>query len=122
MTFPAASRPPPAATEARLGGTFTITDTVGNQGNVLAGASTTRYYLSFDTLRSADDLLLAGTRPVTSLVPGGTSAGTRVVTVPLLAPAGAYYVLGCANDASKVGESDNANKGHASGTRIIVHP
>ena len=85
------------------GGKFTITDSVQNQGNVLAGASTTRYYLSLDTVKNAGDVLLTGTRTVVSLAAGATSTGSKLVTVPLGAPAGTYYVLTCADDLLKVG-------------------
>jgi hypothetical protein len=40
------------------GATFSISDTVQNFGEVRARSSTTRYYLSLDAVRSADDKLL----------------------------------------------------------------
>jgi hypothetical protein len=52
------------------GATFTATDTVRNQGLVTAAASTTRYYLSLDAVKSGDDLLLPGSRPVPILAAG----------------------------------------------------
>ena len=57
---------PPA--DAIRGGKFTITDTVANQGTVLAGASSTQYYLSLDGLKNAGDVLLTGKRPSPVLI------------------------------------------------------
>ena len=48
------------------------------------------------------DVLLTGNRPVAALEPGALSVGSRRVTVPLLAPAGTYRVLVCADDLKKV--------------------
>ena len=110
---------PPA--DLAIGATFTITDTVSNQGNVSAGASTTRYYFSLDAIRSAADVLLPGTRSVPTLSPGANSSGSKSVTVPAVA-ANAYYVLACADDAAKVGEGDDANNCRASAVTTSVHP
>jgi hypothetical protein len=44
------------------GATFKATDTVKNLGLIASGSSTTRYYLSLDTMKSANDILLTGTR------------------------------------------------------------
>jgi phage tail sheath gpL-like len=80
---------PPAA--AAAGGTFTVTDTVQNQGGLAAPASATRYYLSTDTQRGAADILLTASRAVPGLAPGASSPGAPVtVTIPSATPAGAY--------------------------------
>ena len=49
---------------------FAVTDTARNQGVLTAGASTTRYYLSADAQKGADDKLLTGARSVAALAAG----------------------------------------------------
>ena len=111
---------PPAG--ASPGGKFTIAATVLNQGAGPAGASTTRYFLSVDSLKDAGDVLLAGTRSVVALAPGATSAGSKQVTIPLTTPSGLYLVLACADDLVKVAESDEANNCRPAGTKVSVQP
>jgi len=103
---------------------FTLTDTVGNQGQGPAGASTTRYYLSTDTAWSAgDDVLLTGTRSVVALAPGAVSVGSKLVTVPLATPSGTYYALACADDLKKVAEGNSeGNNCTASAGTVVVAP
>jgi trimeric autotransporter adhesin len=103
---------PPA--QIAPGKTFSITDTVANQGQATAAASTTRYYLSFDGVKNTEDVLLSGTRAVGSLAPGATSSGPRVVTVPAPTPVGDYVVLACADDFGSVAEADESNNCAAS--------
>ena len=99
---------PPAA--AAPGGTFTVTDTVQNQGGLAASASTTRYYLSSDAQRGAGDILLTASRAVPGLAPGASSPGAPVtVTIPSATPASAYYVLACADDTKVVTETSEGN-------------
>jgi choice-of-anchor B domain-containing protein len=113
------SNPPSGAVR---GSKFTITDTVTNKGDGPASASTTRYYLSVDGVKNAADLLLTGTRSVAGLQSNAASTGSRVVAVPTSAPPGTYVVLACADDGSKVGESNNANNCRASGMSVVIHP
>jgi subtilase family serine protease len=103
------------------GGVFTVTDTVLNQGQAAAGASTTRYYLSLDAIKDAGDTLLSATRSVGGLAPNATSPGSRSITVPAATPAGRYILLVCADDLGQVGESDNSNNCRAS-TDFMVGP
>ncbi|MEQ1759432.1 MAG: CARDB domain-containing protein [Vicinamibacterales bacterium] len=103
---------PPAA--AVPGSTFSVTDTVLNQGLTTAGSSTTRYYFSLDATRSAGDVLLTGTRSVSSRSPSSSSAGSKTVTIPATTPFGVYYLLACADDLNTVVESDETNNCRAS--------
>src|SRR5215468_3372653 len=73
----AVSAPPPS--KAR-GTAFAVTDTARNAGGLASNASTTRYYLSLDTVKSASDLLLTGSRAVPALAAGATSSGAVTVT------------------------------------------
>jgi uncharacterized repeat protein (TIGR03803 family) len=104
------------------GGEFKMTDTVLNEGTVPADDSKTQYYLSLDAMKSAGDVLLTGKRTVPALAVGASSSGSKTVTVPLAAPFGNYYVLACADDLGKVGESDNGNNCRASITAVTISP
>ena len=55
---------------AGVGADVVVSDTVNNRGGGAAGRSTTRFYLSSDVLLSANDVLLAGGRPVSELARG----------------------------------------------------
>jgi hypothetical protein len=116
----AAVSDPPAL--IAIGGNFSVTDTVENQGDVGAGASTTRYYLSLDTKRNPGDRSLIGARSVPSLVVGATSTGAATVEVPATAAPGLYYVLACADDRKKVAESNEKNNCAASAAQVTVGP
>jgi hypothetical protein len=109
---------PPAT--AVLGNQFSVTDTAKNQGNGTAGASTTRYYLSLDTLKGGGDKLLTGTRAVPSLVAGAQSSGTVTVTVPAGTAANSYYLLACADDTKTVAEGNEGNNCKASVSKVTV--
>jgi len=102
------------------GGRFSVTDTVLNQGNAIAGASTTRYYISENTQKSAGDTLFTVTRAVVSRGPGQISTGTRALTVPMTMTPGTYYVLACADDLEKVTEINEANNCRASSAVVVV--
>jgi hypothetical protein len=113
----AVSNPPGTAV---VGGSFSVTDTVQNQGTVTAGATKTRYYLSLDTLRSSGDKRLTGNRSVPSLTAGAESMGTVTVTIPLSTVAGTYFLLACADDRLDVSESNESNNCRASATQVTV--
>ncbi len=106
----------------RLGQKMTLSDTVTNQGQGPAAASTTRYYLSVDAVWTAGDIALSGTRSVPALAAGATSAGSRSVTVPLSALPGPYYAIACADDPTKLSETDEGNNCAASAGTIVLTP
>jgi len=108
---------PPATVTAGL--KMTVTDTAANVGGLASVATTTRYYLSWDTIKSGDDVLLTGSRSVPTLAPGATSTGTKVVTVPTLA-AGRYYLIACADAKAVATESSEDNNCIASATSTRV--
>lgn len=111
---------PPAS--AALASSFTISDTTLNQGSADAAASTTRYYLSLDTLRNSGDRLLTGSRPVPLLQPGISSNGMATATVPSNTPLATYYVLACADDLRRVAENNEANNCLATATQVRITP
>jgi subtilase family serine protease len=113
---------PPAVVAA--GGSFSVTDTVINQGAGSAGASMTQYYLSTDMTKSSGDKLLTGLRSVPALGPGVSSTGTQTVTVPTSTTLGTYYLLACADDplGGSVAESNQTNNCLASDTVVEITP
>jgi subtilase family serine protease len=110
---------PPAT--AAVGGTFRVTDTAKNQGTVTAGASTVRYYLSLDAQKNGGDVLLTGSRAVSSMTAARTSSGNANVTIPAGTAAGSYYLLACADDLAAVPEVDETNNCRAS-TGVVAVP
>jgi subtilase family serine protease len=113
----AVSNPPATAVP---GGGFSVTDTVQNVGAVTAGVSTTRYYLSLDSAKSAGDVLLTGSRSVGTLNGGVTSTGTVNVVIPGGTAAGTYRLLACADDVGAVTESNEANNCVAAQSTVQV--
>jgi CARDB/Beta-propeller repeat len=91
------------------GGSLFVVDFVQNLGLGTAKASTTRYYLSTDTVKSTNDILLTGTHAVPSLDAGGFNNGSVKVTIPIGTPPGFYHVLTCADDTKVVAENDESN-------------
>jgi subtilisin family serine protease len=111
----------PPATQKR-GTSFPMTDTVQNLGAVPSGASTTRHYLSLDAVKSANDILLTGSRSVPAVAAGATQSGTVTVTIPVATAPNTYYVLTCADSTNAVIETDETNNCRASSTTVTVTP
>jgi sugar lactone lactonase YvrE len=109
----------PPATATRLSG-FPVTDAVSNQGPVSASPSVTRYYLSTDQVKDGGDERLIGSHPVPALASGATDTKTVMVTIPFNTQPGMYYLLACADDKNRVGESDEDNNCLASMSTIQV--
>jgi len=111
----------------RLGGRFTATDIVKNQGSLPAAASITRYYLSQTTARDGSEILLTGSRSIPAIKVGKSSKGKTTLTVPATVPLtitggspGPYYLIACANDTGSVAESDPNNNCLASIATVSV--
>jgi len=115
----AAAMNPPAPMRVP-GTTFAVTDTVRNLGPVASGPSTTRYYLSLDSVKGAGDVLLVGSRAIPGLAAGAVNSGTMTVTIPTTAGLNNYFLLACADDLSKVAESDETNNCVASPTAAVT--
>jgi hypothetical protein len=103
---------------ANAGSSFSVWDTVKNQGNASAPASITRYYLSLDTSRGSGDVLLTGSRSVLALGVNGTNSGNVTVTIPSNTPSGSYYLLACADDTQVVAEGNETNNCKASTYKV----
>ena len=113
----AVSAPPPVAAP---GATFSVTDTVQNISTVTAPTSSTRHYLSADTVKDPGDVVLNGTRPVSSLPAGMSSTGSKTVTIPSTTPLGTYHVLSCADALANVRETNETNNCLASDAALTV--
>ncbi|PWU25149.1 MAG: hypothetical protein C5B48_02730 [Candidatus Rokuibacteriota bacterium] len=111
---------PPLA--AARGSSFSVTDTVTNQGEVAAKATTTRYYLSVDTKKSSGDRRLTGSRLVPSLAAGASSTDTVRVTIPASTPPGSYYLVACADATALVTETKERDNCLASAAQVSVGP
>jgi hypothetical protein len=99
----------------------TVSDAVFNLGLGIAKPSTTRYYLSTDTIKSANDILL-GSRTVPSVEAGSSNFGSVTVTVPANTPLGSFNLLACADDAKVIAENDEANNCVAGSFLQVTRP
>jgi len=102
---------------AGTGTTITVTDTTLNQGAGGVGASTTRFYLSSDTILDAGDVPLGG-RAVPALAAGLSSTGSTPVTIPAGIPGGTYYVIARADADNVVVETIETNNTTARAIQI----
>ena len=93
---------------AAAGAAITISDTTKNQGQGVAGATTTRLYLSTNSVFDASDLPLAS-REVPVLAYGASSAAATPVTIPTGTAPGTWYILARADDAGAVAENNEGN-------------
>ena len=104
-----------AQASAAAGDTFNVSDTTKNQGGGSADASTTRFYLSANTLLDTSDVSL-GSRSVLPLVAGASDAVSTPLTLPAGTAAGTYYVIAQVDAVSTVPETVESNNNRASST------
>jgi subtilase family serine protease len=108
-----------SATSVAAGAGLIVTDSVLNVGAGAAGASTTRFYLSTNTVIDAGDLAIATGRAVPGLGGGASSLGSTSVTIPAGTAAGSYYLIAKADGDGAVAESVETNNTSAA-VRIQV--
>jgi subtilase family serine protease len=105
------------------GGTFTISNTVKNQGGSQAAASEVGFVLSTDfVIGNGDDIPLTPNRPVAVLGVNATSAASTVVTVPGGTTPGVYHVGAIADVNGAVSESNEGNNNRLASGTIMVTP
>jgi uncharacterized repeat protein (TIGR01451 family) len=93
---------------AAAGSSIAVIETIRNNAPVGAGASTTQYYFSTDTLLDGGDALIGG-RSVSALGAKGRNSGSATVTMPPATPPGAYFILAVSDGASAVTEAAEGN-------------
>jgi len=109
---------PPAT--AATGSAMSITTTVGNVGSADAAvASTTRYFLSVDTVVGGDRTL-ARQASVPALAIGAFNTQTLALVVPAGMAPGSYHVIACADRLNVIAELDNKNNCRASVATVLV--
>ncbi len=97
-----------APASAVRGATITVTTAIKNIGGGDAGASTTKLYLSTNTVYDAGDTYL-GERVVPNIVTGATNSGSTPVTISLGITAGAYYIIAVSDANTVVVETSETN-------------
>jgi subtilase family serine protease len=102
------------------GGSFVATDTVQNYGNASSGAFTTRYFLSLDSTKSANDIAVTGSRSVVALAPQLSSTGTAALTIPVYTAPGTYTLLACADASLTIKELDETNNCAAAASNLFI--
>jgi hypothetical protein len=90
---------------AASGTAISVTDIATNQGNGVAPASATWFYLASSASAQSGSFL--GSRGVPSLAVGASSTGTTTLTVP--AAVGTYYIVACANASNAFAEISRTN-------------
>jgi subtilisin family serine protease/subtilase family serine protease len=93
---------------AAAGTSISASDTTANQGAGSAGASSTGFYLSTNSVFDVADRFL-GSRAVAELAGGATSAITTMLQIPGEVAAGTYYVFAIADWNGIVGETAETN-------------
>jgi hypothetical protein len=94
---------------ANPGTSLIVTFAVANQGNGLAGTSTSRLWLSSSSSApvASDPVLADVSTP--SIGAGGTAALSANVTIPSATVAGTFYVWAKVDNAGQVSQSNTAN-------------
>ncbi len=99
------------------GGSFTLSTTVLNSGNLEAAATTLHYYRSTDSTITTSDTE-EGTDSVGAITGGSTSAQSIDLTAP--STAGTYYYGVCVDTVTN--ESNTTDNCQSSGTQVTVAP
>ena len=108
-------------TTVSIGDTLSIVAITSNLG-ASAPASTTRFYLSANKVKSSGDALMSTSTSVPALPHNGTVTSPVInAIVPVVAP-GAYRLLACADDLNRVDEVTGANNCFASLQTFNVVP
>jgi hypothetical protein len=102
------------------GAALTAQSVTKNVGRKRAPASATFYFLSLDTKKDASDIRLVGQQSVKALKAGKSGSGSARVSLPTSVAPGAYFLLGCADGANKVKETNEKNNCKASAARTTV--
>src|SRR4029434_5566814 len=103
---------------AAPGSAVSVSDITKNQGAGNAEPSTTRFFLSMNTVLDGSDVVL-GARVVPLLGDGASSSVTTSLTLPTALATGTYYILAVADAANTVAESlETTNTRAMAGVRV----
>jgi hypothetical protein len=106
-------------TQANPGQSFTVSNTVKNQGTTSITTSfPVRIYLSTDDTITTSDRAI-GTRTVSSLNVGATSASNTTVTIPSTLAPGTYFIGAIADYTNVQAESNESNNAHTGSTIVV---
>jgi subtilase family serine protease len=94
---------------AAAGSLLAISTTTKNQGTGIADPSTTRFYISTNSVVDAGDARLAEVHAVPSLAPGASESVSLSVGIPSKLAAGVYYLIAKADADDVVFENQEAN-------------
>jgi YD repeat-containing protein len=110
-----------SATSVAAGKTFSLPNSVVNNGGSKAGTFVISFHLSTNTTwGDGDDLVMTATRSVSSLAIGATSASSTTLTVPAGTASGAYYVCAMADSGNTVAEQNETNNVSCTGATLSV--
>src|SRR5262249_40958676 len=102
---------------AGAGKGIAVTDTTANKGTGSAPGTTTRFYLSTNSVLDAADVALAD-RSVPALAAGAQSSAPTSLPVPAGTATGSYYVIAQADATSVVTESSETNNTRAAAVKV----
>ena len=107
------------AGSATVGADVKLGDTTKNAGRATARRSTTTYFLSSDSRKSASDFKL-GARKVGKLRKGRSSRGSTTGQIPPSLTPGSWFVIACADSARRLRESNERNNCRTSASQIAI--
>jgi subtilase family serine protease len=96
---------------------LSVSDSTTNQGGGPVGATSTKFYLSADSLLDGSDALI-GSRAVPSLAAAAVSSGSTTLTIPSGTAVGTYYVFAKADADDAVAETSETNNTASRTVRI----
>jgi subtilisin family serine protease len=105
---------------AAAGSPLAVSATTKNQGTGTAGPSTTRFYVSRNTLVDPGDVLLPEMHAVPSLAPGASATVSMSLGLPADLGAGIYYLMAKADADDVLFENQESN--NASARMLTVGP
>ena len=103
---------------AAAGSTLAVTATTRNQGTGSAGESTTRFYISTNTVVDALDVHLLEVHAVPSLAPGVSATASISLGIPSDLGAGNYYVIAKADADDVLWENQEGNNTSARALKV----
>jgi hypothetical protein len=109
-----------AVVPVQPGAKLSVPAVVRNAGERRARSSSTRFMLSEDGGRSADDIALDAPVQIRALRSGRRAVFVASVRVPSFTPVGTYRVIGCADAGRQVRERSERNNCRASIGRVTV--